>query len=164
MPLTSNITAINDDEEEETNPFNSLPSYISTSVDVASRRVIESNMGHQAYDSSSYPIIEITLSETGILNGVGNVTNMGTWVDNYRREGITFNTGIGVFSTPDGLSTAPWKAYDMGTTNETGDRTFKGLLIFENNANGELSFLANTEWLYIIKLSDPQPTVRMWEW
>jgi hypothetical protein len=43
MPLTNSTTTVNE-YDEEINPFNSPPSYISTSVEVASQRVIESNM------------------------------------------------------------------------------------------------------------------------
>ena len=67
-------------------------------------------------------------------------------------------------STPDGQGSAPWRAYDIGTTDVDGNRTFRGLIFFDNATCSNLEPLSNAEALYIIKPNDKQPTVRMWLW
>ena len=57
----------------------------------------------------NYPQIELSIMETGIFREIGNVTNIGTWTETYRTEGITFNVGRGIMSTIDGQGSAPWK-------------------------------------------------------
>ncbi|MGH9977821.1 MAG: hypothetical protein ACRD8Z_18590, partial [Nitrososphaeraceae archaeon] len=147
--------------------FKDPPFYESTSAKLISQRVLNAYQEDDSRHSSpneDYPLIESTIMETGNLRGTGNVTNIGTWIDNYRAEGVTFNTGRGIMSTIDGKSTAPWRAYDIGRTDDNGNRTFKGIMFFNNNTNGELEFLSNVEALYIIKPSDRQPTFLMWKW
>jgi hypothetical protein len=64
--------------------------------------------------------------ETGTFRELGNVTNIRTCTENYRTHGITFNVGRGIMSTPDGQGSAPWRAYDIVTTDAGENRTWKG--------------------------------------
>jgi hypothetical protein len=139
------------------------PFYETTSVEVISKRIINGGDKIPSNPSEHYPQIEQTIAETGIMDGIGNVTNIGTWIDTHRAEGITFNVGQGIMSTPDGKSTAPWRAYDIGRTFENGTRTFKGLMIFNNNTNGEFESLSNVEAIYVINTA-AKPPFLMWKW
>ncbi|MGH9975112.1 MAG: hypothetical protein ACRD8Z_04665, partial [Nitrososphaeraceae archaeon] len=72
------------------------PLYESTSAKLISQRVLNAYHQDDSRHSSpneDYPLIESTIMETGNLRATGNVTNIGTWIDNYRAEGVTFNTG-----------------------------------------------------------------------
>jgi hypothetical protein len=84
--------------------------------------------------------------------------------EQYRTEGIKFGVGRGIMSSVEGVGTAPWRAHDIGTTDNNGKLTYNGLLIFDNNTSGDLEFLSNAEGLYVIKPNDKPPTARMWLW
>lgn len=139
--------------------------YASATVKLLSERIYDSTKSFEKSNEemSNYPKVETTLAETGVLTTIGNVSNVGTWIDNYRNENLTFDEGRGLFSIEGDISTAPWKAYDIGT-NDNGNKTFRGILFFDNNTTGRFITLANSVWIYIITPWSDQPTIKMWRW
>ena len=105
-----------------------------------------------------------SFSATGILNGAGNITDLGTFVTTHLDKSNSSSIGKGNFTTIDG-EMANYTGYDVGKTDHDGIETYKGIQIFESNPEGRLGFLDNVIGLYVYKYW-PNGTASgiIWEW
>jgi len=105
-----------------------------------------------------------SFSATGILNGAGNITDLGTFVTTHLDKSNSSSIGKGNFTTIDG-EMANYTGYDVGKTDHEGIETYKGIQIFESNPEGRLGFLDNVIGLYVYKYW-PNGTASgiIWEW
>lgn len=140
-----------------------------TSLVVAQSPFYESNIGKvigQIVTSSSGGAaqVQISVMENGTIIGIGNVTNLETWLDTYRSPTIINAVGHGILTTKD-RQMATWIAYDKGSIDvNTGVTTFKGIMFFNTNSTGKLAFLNNLEGLYITDTNGNMRTTEIWEW
>ncbi len=109
------------------------------------------------------PQIEESAIEHGILSGIGNVTNVQTWLDTYRTSNIIYGEGKGIMISADGQM-APWIAYDIGQIQNNGTIFYKGITIFNNYATGNMKFLDNQVGLEITKVGGNNQTTKILKW
>jgi len=105
-----------------------------------------------------------SFNATGILNGVGNITDLGTFVTTHLDKSNSTSIGKGNFTTLDG-EIANYTGHDVGKTDDNGIETYKGIQIFESNIEGRLGFLDNVIGLYVYKYW-PNVTASgiIWDW
>lgn len=125
--------------------------------------------------SPSVVVQKVSFSEIALMRNIGNVTNIGTFVENVFHNGTLYGVGKGVITTENG-DRISWNAYDIGllTVNGNGDDddddtanslntermpTFRGIIFLSTNSEN-LSFMNNVVGLYINDENGRQ----MWEW
>jgi hypothetical protein len=101
---------------------------------------------------------------TGILQGVGKVSDNATFLTTELGNGSSTSEGSGVISTSDGHN-ATYRGMDVGTQDKDGSETYKGMQIFKSNPESKLAFLNNIIGIYLYK-SWPNGTSSgtLWEW
>jgi len=98
------------------------------------------------------------------MNGVGNVTNLETWIDTFKSPAIAYGVGQGILTTKD-KQRATWIAQDIGRTNgNNGAIIYHGVMFFSSNSTGKLAFVNNLEGLYITEVNGSKQKTKMWEW
>ena len=124
--------------------------------------------------SPSVVVQKVSFSEIGFMRNIGNVSNIGTFVENAYDNGTLYGVGKGVITTGNG-DRISWNAYDIGLTavNGNGDDvtasggglntermpTFRGIIFLSTNSEN-LSFMNNVVGLYINDENGRQ----IWEW
>ena len=105
-----------------------------------------------------------SFNATGILNGVGNITDLGTFVTTHLDKSNSSSIGKGNFTTIDG-EIANYTGHDVGKTDDNGIETYKGIQIFKSNPEGRLGFLDNVIGLYVYKYwANGTASGIIWEW
>jgi len=105
-----------------------------------------------------------SFNATGVLNGIGNITDLGTFVTTHLDKSNSTSIGKGNFTTIDG-EIANYAGHDVGKTDNNGIETYKGIQIFESNPEGRLGFLNNVIGLYVYKyLPNGTASGIIWEW
>lgn len=94
------------------------PFYEGTSAKLLSQRVLGTTTG-------GLPQIELTTIQDASIEGVGNVTNLATWINIYKTAKIVHAVGKGVITTENG-EIATWVANDVGRPDDTGVITYRG--------------------------------------
>ncbi|MDQ3966957.1 MAG: hypothetical protein M3275_01010 [Thermoproteota archaeon] len=85
------------------------------------------------------------------IRGVGNATDIGTFITTYDPNTNTTTTSIGqgIITSSNGNEIAAYTTKDLGTTNEEGEVVYRGIQIFDTNSTGEMSFMDNLVGLYM---------------
>jgi hypothetical protein len=109
------------------------------------------------------PQLEYSIVENGTITGIGNVTNIQTWIDTLRTPKLIYGEGKGVMITDDGQR-ATWIGYDIGQLQNNGSIIYKGITIFNNNATGDMAFLNNLVGLHITTVQDNNQATKIWKW
>jgi hypothetical protein len=101
---------------------------------------------------------------TGILQGVGNVTDNATYITTHLDKGHSSSEGTGIISTSDGFNVT-YTGKDVGTEDSSGIETYKGIQIFKANSDSKLAFLNNVIGIYLYGYW-PNGTTSgtVWEW
>lgn len=110
-----------------------------------------------------YPQIENSIIEHGILRGIGNVTNIQTWINTYRMPNTIYGEGRGIMISADDQM-APWIGCGIGQIQNDGTVLFKDIVIFSNNATGNMKFLDNQLGLSIATLQGNNQTTKIFKW
>lgn len=144
-----------------TNPF-----YEGTSAKLLSQTVLDTT-------SNGLPQIELTTVQDATIEGVGNVTNLGTWAITYKTTHITYATGKGVITADNG-DMITWTASDVGRADDKGVISYRGLIFFDTTnssssaTSGKLSLLDNREALFVTHVNvtsiHRDQSTKMWEW
>jgi len=103
---------------------------------------------------------------TGILKGVGNVTDKSAFITTYQSDSgnTSTSTGHGIIATKDG-EIATYTGQDLGITDKNGTDAYHGILIFQTDSDGKLAFLDNLIGLYEYKSwLDGKKSGIIWEW
>lgn len=108
------------------------------------------------------PQIEASDIEYGILSGIGNITNIQTWIDTYKTHNTTFGEGKGVMVSKNGM--ASWIGYGTGQIQNNSSILVKDVIFFSNDATGDLKFLNNLVGLKIKTVEGNTSTVKIWKW
>lgn len=106
------------------------------------------------------PQIEESVIAHGTLTGIGNVTDIQTWLDTYRTSNVIYGEGKGIMISADGQM-APWIGYGIGQIQNNGTILFKDIIIFSNNATGNMKFLDNVIGLYTAKVEGNNQTTKI---
>jgi hypothetical protein len=109
------------------------------------------------------PQLEYSIVENGTITGIGNVTNIQTWIDTLRTPKVIHGEGKGVMITHDGQR-ATWIGYDIGQIQNNGSIIYKGITIFNSNATEDMAFLNNLVGLHITKVEGNNQATKIWKW
>jgi hypothetical protein len=82
------------------------PFYTSTNVSQLSQRVIDV--------SSTGPRTEISFTEDAVMSSVGNVSNIGTFIEHDVSPNTMVGTGKGIITSIDSNNKVTWSGYDIG--------------------------------------------------
>jgi hypothetical protein len=86
------------------------PLYHSNNAKMTALRVIDVEV----------PRTEMSIMEKGSMLGIGNVTNVGTFIATYKTNRIIFGDGEGIITVGNGISgndTIGWTSHDIGRIN-----------------------------------------------
>jgi hypothetical protein len=98
--------------------------------------------------SLSPPVTKDSYSGQGFMQGVGNITEQGTYVSTYFPHGY-ISDGEGMIFSEDGQFIT-FTAKDIGFSDSEGNFMYKGAMIFNSNeTTGELANLDKRIGLYI---------------
>jgi hypothetical protein len=124
--------------------ISSTPFYTATNGTIIGERVI--GIG------SEDPRTEVSFIEDGIVENVGNVSNIGTFVEHMISSDVIRGNGEGIMRSADGNSTIGWNAYDIGKRSDDGSFIFKGIIFFHilspEDDPDEFNFLDNQVGVY----------------
>lgn len=82
----------------------------------------------------------------------------------HKLDDIPTRTGKGIMITANG-EIANYAGNDVGTTDENGTETFRGIQIFSTDSDGELAFLDNLVGIYVYKYyPNGTTTSNIWKW
>jgi hypothetical protein len=109
------------------------------------------------------PQLEYSIIENGTITGVGNVTNIQTWIDTLRTPKVTYGEGKGVIITDNGQR-ATWTGYDIGQLQNNGSIVYKGITIFNSDATEDIAFLNNLVGLHITIVEGDIQATKIWKW
>ncbi len=109
--------------------------------------------------------MEVSYSGNGSFNGI-NVTEMWTFVNTYKPNGVIQGVGQGAISTKDHTEIASSTGYGRGYIKENGNNiAFPTVQLYSTDSNGKLAFLKTligvSEWKVNNYLNSY--TYRMWE-
>lgn len=137
-------------------------------------RAIDSNLTNvEIVDANPSVVVhKVSFSEIALMRNIGNVSNIGTFVETVFPDRTLDGVGKGVITTENG-DRISWNAYDIGlTANGNGNNdtasgslntermpTFRGIIFLSTNSEN-LSFINNVVGLYINDENGRQ----IWEW
>jgi len=143
--------------------IDSEPFYQSIDSNLTNVEIVDAN--------PSVVVHKVSFSEIALMRNIGNVSNIGTFVENVFDDGTLDGVGKGVITTENG-DRISWNAYDIGlTANGNGNNdtasglntermpTFRGIIFLSTNSE-DLSFMNNVVGLYINDENGRQ----IWEW
>jgi hypothetical protein len=136
---------------------NSIPKVTASLNETASIDISNNN------NKTTTTTVPINLEENGTITGIGNVTNIQTWIDTLRTPKVIYGEGKGVMITDDGQR-ATWIGYDIGQLQNNGSIIYKGITIFNNNAIGDMAFLNNLVGLHITTVQENNQATKIWKW
>jgi hypothetical protein len=97
------------------------------------------------------PKTEMSIIEKGTMVGIGNVTDVGTFVATYKTNRIIFGEGKGIITVGNGISgndTISWTSHDIGRINSDRSENYHGIMFFlgsnSTSSIGKLGFLSNS--------------------
>lgn len=121
------------------------------------------NLATRVMNVIGEPQLEYSIVENGRITGVGNVTNIQTWIDTLRTPNVTYGEGKGVMITDDGQR-ATWTGYDIGEMQNNGSIIYKGITIFNSDATGDMALLNNLVGLHVTIVQDNNQATKIWKW
>ena len=130
------------------------PFYESNVGKIIGQRIVSTAIGT--------PQIEHSIVENGTLKGVGNVTNLETWISSLKSPNTYYGSGKGVITTADGQKA--WSAYGIGRSKVNGGIIYHDVIFFNNNSTGKIAFLNNLEGLRSAEVNGNKQTTKTWEW
>lgn len=135
------------------------PFYTSTNISQLSQRVIDV--------SSTGPRTEISFTEDAVMSGVGNVSNIGTFIEHDVSPNIMVGTGKGIITSIDSNNKVTWSGYDLGKRLDNGSYIYRGIMFFEalpSEENNELMFLDNGVGIYQHIVDQNKSIRQIWSW
>jgi hypothetical protein len=135
------------------------PFYTSTNISQLSQRVIDV--------SSTSPRTEISFTEDAVMSTVGNVSNIGTFIEHNVSPDIMVGTGKGIITSIDSNNKVTWSGYDLGKRLDNGSYIYKGIMFFEalpSDENNGFMFLDNGVGIYQHIVNQNDSTRQIWSW
>jgi hypothetical protein len=90
---------------------------------------------------NAVPKIELSVKGKGTLNGSTEVTEIWTYWNMQRSNGITYGEGQGVLTTIDGSEVATATGRGIGKLTNSGLNRWHGTIFFLTHSNDRLAFL-----------------------
>jgi hypothetical protein len=146
------------------NNSNNPSSMIGQLIDVEQGKIVSQRVIPPETPDGTFKM-EVSYSGGGILNGV-NVTEMWTFVNTYRPNGVIQGVGQGAISTKDHTEIASAIGYGRGHIQQGGNNiVFPTVQLYNTDSNGKLAFLKTLIGLSEWKVNNNLGTYnyRMWE-
>ena len=108
--------------------------------------------------------IEVSYNGTGSFKGV-NVTEMWTFINTHRPDGVIQGVGHGTVNTKDHIETATAEGYGRGHLVEGGKIEYPTVQLYSTNSTGKISFLKTFIGLSKWQVDEKSKsyTYKMWE-
>lgn len=115
-------------------------------------------------NDTELPETEVTFTENGTIIGIGNVTNIGTFLETHKSDNIIIGQGKGSIITDNG-EFINWTSYDLGEIALNKAEKYRGIIFFNALSEGSLDFLNNTIGLYTSDVPNNGSSLRqIWQW
>jgi hypothetical protein len=113
---------------------------------------------------TGFPRTEVSFTENGTMVDIGNVTNIGTFLETNKSDKSISGQGKGIIATTDG-DLVMWTSYDLGQINSDKSEKYRGIIFFDAVSRGKLDFLNNTVGLYTSDVGSNGSSLRqIWQW
>jgi len=113
---------------------------------------------------TGFPRTEVSFTENGTMVGIGNVTNIGTFLETNKSDKTISGQGRGIITTIDG-DLVMWTSYDLGQINSVNGEKYRGIIFFDAVSKGKLDFLNNAVGLYTSDVGSNGSSLRqIWQW
>jgi hypothetical protein len=166
---TATSASINNNKNNETTSTtpannNNLTSMIGRLIDVVQGKIVSQRVIPPETSDGTFKM-EVSYSGSGTFNGV-NVTEMWTFVNTYRPNGVIQGVGQGAISTKDHTEIASAIGYGRGHIQQGGNNiVFPTVQLYSTDSTGKLAFLKTLIGLSEWKVNNNSGTYsyRMWE-
>jgi hypothetical protein len=143
---------------------NNLTSMIGRLIDVVQGKIVSQRVIPPETSDGTFKM-EVSYSGSGTFNGV-NVTEMWTFVNTYRPNGVIQGVGQGAISTKDHTEIASAIGYGRGHIQQGGNNiVFPTVQLYSTDSTGKLAFLKTliglSEWK--VDNNSDSYSYRMWE-
>jgi hypothetical protein len=113
--------------------------------------------------------IENTVLLDGIMHGVINITDTGTFINSATGDGVYYNQGQGIITTKDRRDMAVWTAQGIQQHNITDENNnnslFRGSAFYYTASKGKLAFLNNIMTVFKSEVDNAGNILnKEWEW
>ena len=139
---------------------------LATTVDLGSPFLVQKYQHDpEPPKSESEPNLYVNHTNEGIINGNLSVVHVGNDTETLRNNNTVYLQGNYSLTSHNGMDTASYDFQGIGTYGPNDTYESKGVAIFDENATGKLSSLANSVAIYKVKVdSNDNGAFLMWHW
>ena len=139
---------------------------LATTVDIGSPFFVQKYQHDpEPPKSESEPNLYVNHTNDGIINGNLSVVHVGNDTETLRNNNTVHLQGNYSLTSHNGMDTASYDFQGIGTYGPNDTYESKGVAIFDENATGELSSLANSVAIYKVKVdANDNGAFLMWHW
>ena len=139
---------------------------LATTVDIGSPFFVQKYQHDpEPPKSESEPNLYVNHTNDGIINGNLSVVHVGNDTETLRNNNTVYLQGNYSLTSHNGMDTASYNFEGIGTYGPNDTYQSKGVAIFNENATGELSSLANSVAIYKVKVdANDNGAFLMWHW
>ena len=139
---------------------------LATTVDIGSPFFIQKYQHDpEPPKSESEPNLYVNHTNDGIINGNLSVVHVGNDTETLRNNNTVHLQGNYSLTSHNGMDTASYNFEGIGTYGPNDTYESKGVAIFNENATGKLSSLANSVAIYKVKVdANDNGAFLMWHW
>ncbi len=139
---------------------------LATTVDIGSPFFVQKYQHDpEPPKSESEPNLYVNHTNDGIINGNLSVVHVGNDTETLRNNNTVHLQGNYSLTSHNGMDTASYNFEGIGTYGPNDTYESKGVAIFNENATGELSSLANSVAIYKVKVdANDNGAFLMWHW
>lgn len=139
---------------------------LATTVDIGSPFFVQKYQHDpEPPKSESEPNLYVNHTNDGIIDGNLSVVHVGNDTETLRNNNTVHLQGNYSLTSHNGMDTASYNFEGIGTYGPNDTYESKGVAIFNENATGELSSLANSVAIYKVKVdANDNGAFLMWHW
>ena len=139
---------------------------LATTVDIGSPFFVQKYQHDpEPPKSESEPNLYVNHTNDGIINGNLSVVHVGNDTETLRNNNTVHLQGNYSLTSHNGMDTASYDFQGIGTYGPNDTYESKGVAIFNENATGKLSSLANSVAIYKVKVdANDNGAFLMWHW
>lgn len=111
--------------------------------------------------------VENTILLDGLIHGIVNITDIGTFINNIIDDTIYYSQGHGLITTQNGREMAKWTAQGLKelVIKENGRSLFRGSAFYHTASKGKLAILNNSMTVFESEIDSAGNILnKEWEW
>lgn len=111
--------------------------------------------------------VENTILLDGLIHGIVNITDIGTFTNAILDDSIYYSQGHGFMTTQDGREMAKWTAQGIqeNVAKDDGKSLFRGSAFYHTVSKGRLAFLNNSMTVFESEVDHAGNILnKEWEW